>query len=211
MRNIISYLQLMWLMKSPPALFSRLFSFDWYRGMLEDWVAPFLQSEMNVLEVGCASGDFARMLSKRRLVISAVDRSSKMILNAKKIHSDVKYTQADSTNLPYPDHSFDLVLAASLINVVDSPLKVLNEMKRVCRNSGIVSILVPAQSFTDEDALRYVEVELLTGLSKAAFMTWHRLARKMDTKTLLNDFSKCGLTDISTRYLLNGMGCLYFR
>jgi len=35
MNNIIGNLQLMWLMMSPPALFSRLFGLPWYRDTLD--------------------------------------------------------------------------------------------------------------------------------------------------------------------------------
>ncbi len=205
MNKMISYLQLLWLLKSPSALFSRLFGLPWYRNTLEQWVSPILTPNAVVLEVGCAGGDFARSLAERGMNVSAVDRSSQMIAKAKQITSQVKFDQADAAKLPFPDRHFDAVLAASLINVVDSPIAVLTEMHRVCRNGGIVSVLVPTQTFSEADAKRYIEVANLTGFSGSAFSTWHRLGRKMDANLLCENFKECGMKNITTNYLLGGM------
>ena len=205
MNRILGYLQLIWLMKSPPALFSRLFGLPWYRGMLEQWVAPVLIPNAAVLEVGCAAGDFSRALSERGMQVWGVDLSSKMLAKAQQVSSRVQFQRADATSLPFPDKSFDVVLAASLINVVDSPRAVLAEMRRVCAEGGVVSVLAPVLSFLDTDAKRYIEAEHLTGLSGAAFSAWHHLARKMDAEILQGHFIDCGLTDVLTETLLGGM------
>jgi ubiquinone/menaquinone biosynthesis C-methylase UbiE len=205
MKNIIGYLQLMWLMKSPPALFSRLFGLPWYRNMLEQWIAPILTPDAKVLEVGCAGGDFSRSLAERNMKVWAADRSSRMLEKAQQIPSPVQFKQADATRLPFPDQYFDVVLAASLINVVDSPRDVLAEMRCVCRAGGMVSVLVPNRLFSDADAKHYLEAEQLSGFSGTAFATWHRLGRKMDVDVLHGYFNDCGMTNITTKNLLGGM------
>ena len=205
MKKIISQLQLMWLMKSPPALFSRLFGLPWYRNTLEQWVAPILTSDAKILEVGCAGGDFSRSLAERNLEVWAVDRSSQMLARARQTPSPVQFKQADAMQLPFPDQHFDVVLAASLINVVDSPCAVLAEMRRVCREGGTVSILVPNHSFSNADAKHYLKAAQLTGFSNAAFTAWHRLARKMDAEVLHGYFEDCGMTGITSKKLLGGM------
>lgn len=203
MKSIIGNLQMMWLMRSPPALFSRLFELPWYRGMLEQWAAPLQKDDASVLEVGCAAGNFSRLLAQLNMRVSAVDSSAQMLARAQKTVSVVHFRQADAMRLPFPDQHFDIVLAASLLNVVDSPLAVLNEMRRVCREGGTVSVLVPDRSFSDEQAK--LAAELLTGLSRAAFLTWHRVARKMDADVLLGYFEECGMFKITSDNLLGGM------
>lgn len=202
---MIGHLQLLWLLKSPPALFSRLFGLHWYRNALEQWVAPILTPNAFVLEIGCAGGDFARSLGERGMNVCAVDKSSRMIAKAKQITSQVKFSLADATKLPFPDQHFDAVLAASLINVVDSPIAVLNEMLRVCRRDGTVSVLLPTRTFSDADAKRYVAGEKLTRFSSVAFMTWHHKGRKMDVNLLCENFKECSMKNITTSYLLGGM------
>ena len=205
MKKIIGFLQLIWLMKSPPALFSRLFGLPWYRNTLEQWVAPILAPHAKVLELGCASGDFSRLLAARNLVVSAVDRSAQMLAIARQTPDSVQFIQADAARLPYPDHYFDVVLAASLINVVDAPRAVIAEMRRVCRAGGTVSVLAPVQTFSNTDAKQYLEVEQLSGFSGVAFTTWHRLGRKMDAEVLRGYFEDCGMKDITSKNLLGGM------
>ena len=242
MKNLVAHLRMIWLMKSPPVLFSRLFELPWYRGMLEQWAAPLQKDDASVLEVGCASGDFSRLLAQRNNRVVGVDRSARMLDRAQKtasnghddyatpddktrhvrfphlnplpegeeinerlreFHVKVAFMQADAMQLPFADQHFDIVLAASLLNVVDSPLTALNEMRRVCRHGGIVSVLVPDRSFSDRDAR--LAAAQLTGFSRAAFLTWHRRGRKMDADDLRRYFEQCGMTDVSSISLLGGM------
>jgi len=205
MKNILAKFQLLWLLKSPPALFSRLFGLRWYRAMLELWVAPLLKPNARVLEIGCAGGDFARALAAQNMEVWAVDRSPNMIARAQQTPGPVKFKQADVMQLPYPDRHFDIVLAASLINVVDAPLAALAEMCRVCRAGGTVSVVVPDLAFTDADATRYLEAERLDGFSRTAFLAWHQRARKMEIDILLGYFRDCCTTNITTTLLLGGM------
>lgn len=205
MRNIIGTLQLLWLLKSPPALFSRLFSLHWYRNTLEQWVAPLHKPDAKVLEVGCAGGNFARVLAGLNMEVWAVDRSPEMIIKAQQTPGTVRFKQADAMQLPFPERHFDLVMVASLINVVEAPLAALSEMCRVCRVGGTVSVLVPNLAFTNEDAKHYLETEQLTGFSRAAFSTWHRLGKKMDIDGLQGYFKDSGMINVTTKLLLGGM------
>lgn len=198
-------LHLLWLLRSPPALFSSLFGLPWYRDMLEQWVAPLHKLNAKVLEIGCAGGDFSRALAAQNMQVWAVDRSPKMIAIAQQTPGTVRFKQADVMQLPFPEHHFDLVMAASLINVVDAPLAALSEMCRVCRAGGTVSVLVPNLAFTDEDAKHYLEMEQLTGFSRAAFSTWHRLGRKMEINVLQGYFKDSGMINVTTELLLGGM------
>ena len=203
MKNIIGYLQMIWLMSSPLALFSRLFELPWYRRMLEQWLEPVQKPDATVLEVGCAAGEFSRMLAEHNMRVSAVDRSEKMLSRAKLSTGAVHFHQADAARLPYPDQYFDIVMAASLLNAVDSPRSVLAEMRRVCREGGTVSVLVPDKSFSDSEA-KLVGKEL-SGFPRAAFLSWHRMAKKMDMNVLMNYFEDCGMQNITSKSLLGKM------
>ncbi len=205
MKNLIGKLQIMLLLKSPPALFSCLFGLPWYRNMLEQWASPLNKPNARVLDIGCAGGDFSRVLAAQSMAVWAVDRSFKMIAQAQKTPGIVQFKQADAMELSFPDQHFDIVLAASLLNVVDAPLVALTEMCRVCRVGGTVSVLVPNLKFTDADAKRYLDAEKLIGFSRAAFSTWHRLAKKIDVDVLQGCFKDCGMINITTRQLLGDM------
>ena len=205
MKNILSHLQVFWLMRHPPALFSRLFGLSWYRETFEQWIEPIQKTGSKILEVGCAGGDLSRLLAVRGMQVWAVDKSPVMLKEAQSATNAVHFKQADVSHLPFENQFFDSVLAASLLNVVNSPLEALTEMRRVCRPGGVISVLVPNQQFSDKDAMAYLEEKQLIGFSRAAFLTWHRLAKKMDAETVQRYFQNCGMEKTTTRFLLGGM------
>jgi phosphatidylethanolamine/phosphatidyl-N-methylethanolamine N-methyltransferase len=103
-----------------------------------------------VLEVGVGTG-----LSLPRFSlgvdVSAIDLSQDMLNQAqRRIESlrmrNVKLLKMDATRLEFPDNSFDRVYAAYFISTVPDPVKVLLEMKRVCRPGGYLIFLNHFQS-----------------------------------------------------------------
>ncbi|MCC6155664.1 MAG: methyltransferase domain-containing protein, partial [Candidatus Hydrogenedentes bacterium] len=53
---------------------------------------------------------------------------------------------ADSTNLPFRDASFDVVIASHIIEHLDSPEILLRECLRVLRSGGVLRVSCPSQS-----------------------------------------------------------------
>ena len=53
----------------------------------------------------------------------------------------VRLLQMDAVDLKFPDDSFDIVYAPYLISVVPDPVKVAQEMRRVCRSGGRIVFL----------------------------------------------------------------------
>lgn len=98
-----------------------------------------------LLEVGVGTGLSFPMLPKN-IEIAAIDLSQKMLDQAhKRVESlrmrNVKLTKMDATRLEFADNSFDRVLAAYFISTVPDPVKVVLEMKRVCRSGGYLVFL----------------------------------------------------------------------
>lgn len=205
--GVIGFLQLLCLLVWPPTLFSRLFSLPWYRQALEDWLLPGLQAleQPRLLEVGCAGGDFAKALATQPLAMFAVDRSLHMLARAQRSPGTVQFSQAEAEQLPFPDLSFDVVLAASVLNIVADPRLVLHEMHRVCRPGGVLTVLVPDCAFSRAEAVALADRAQLRGFSRAALLAWHRLGRKMDAGQLTGYFADCGLHHVSSRPILGGM------
>ena len=68
----------------------------------------------------------------------ATDFSEKCLERAKKNcrkYANVHFEKADIMHLDYPDHSFDAVVAANVIHLLDRPYKALHELERVCRQA----------------------------------------------------------------------------
>lgn len=49
---------------------------------------------------------------------------------------NMQFAQADILRLDYPDESFDTVVAANVIHLLDEPYRALHELERVCRTGG---------------------------------------------------------------------------
>ncbi len=88
-------------------------------------------------------------LSERGYITTAVDISEVMIATAKLNNANVDHLVVNVKKMPFLDGEFDDVIAASLINIIPDQLTALEEMKRVCKQGGIISVLVPMQGFND--------------------------------------------------------------
>ncbi len=101
--------------------------------------------EAQLLEVGVGTGLVIPLLP-RNIEITAIDFSQKMLNQTRKrlrslgIHN-VQLFKMDATHLGFPDNSFDRILAAYFISTVPDPVKVILEMKRVCRPGGYLVFL----------------------------------------------------------------------
>jgi len=105
-----------------------------------------LGSGMELLEVGVGTGLSLPVLP-RTIKVTGIDLSEKMLEVATKrlkregLTQNVHLMKMDATHLEFEDNSFDRVLAAYFISVVPEPVKVIAEMKRVCRPGGYLVFL----------------------------------------------------------------------
>ncbi|PID28050.1 MAG: methyltransferase type 11 [Candidatus Cloacimonadota bacterium] len=99
-----------------------------------------LNKNMKVLEIGTASGITARAVSDKVKDVSAVDFSEKMIEKAKSIteEKNISFAVMDAADLHYPDKSFDAVIIANVLHIVEKPENVLKEIKRVLKDDGMM-------------------------------------------------------------------------
>lgn len=113
-----------------------------------------------LLEVGVGTG-LSIPLLPRNIEITAIDFSQKMLgRTRKRLDSlaiyNVQLFKMDAMHLEFPDNSFDRILAAYFISTVSDPVKVVLEMKRVCRPGGNLVFLnhfqyeVPAIGFLEK-------------------------------------------------------------
>jgi phosphatidylethanolamine/phosphatidyl-N-methylethanolamine N-methyltransferase len=98
-----------------------------------------------VLEVGVGTG-INLALYPREATVTGIDYTAAMLEKAReraarKDAAPVRLLQMDAADLRFADDSFDIVYAPYLISVVPDPVKVAQEMYRVCRPGGRVIIL----------------------------------------------------------------------
>ncbi len=108
--------------------------------LLYSMINDSLKQDMHVLEIGTGSGMIARAISSTVKDVVAVDYSEKMIEECKNIeHSEnVTFKVQDSNSLEFTDNSFDAVIIANVLHIIDKPENTLNEIKRVLKDDGIL-------------------------------------------------------------------------
>ena len=99
-----------------------------------------------VLDVGCGTGSLTFELAAHPELreIRGIDFSPIFIEAAQERSNDprVVVEQADATDLPYPDHSFDRALAMLVLHFVPNTERAIAEMRRVVRPGGVVAATV---------------------------------------------------------------------
>jgi phosphatidylethanolamine/phosphatidyl-N-methylethanolamine N-methyltransferase len=104
-----------------------------------------IQPGERVLEVGVGTG-INLPLYPREAAVTGIDFSSSMLEKAReraarKDAAPVRLLQMDAADLKFADSAFDIVYAPYLISVVPDPVKVAQEMRRVCRPGGRIIFL----------------------------------------------------------------------
>ena len=97
-----------------------------------------------VLEVGCGIGVVASHLSgKYQWDVTGIDLDPEQIEIAKNDHTEseyLKFFEADTTELPFEDREFDLVLSFDVLHHIPDWDKALREISRVLGLTGLYLI-----------------------------------------------------------------------
>lgn len=98
-----------------------------------------------ILEVGVGTGINASLYPSH-CHVTGIDLSTSMLDKARERVArqglrNIRLLEMDAANLTFADNSFDIVYAPYLVSVVPDPVKVVKEMRRVCRPGGRIIIL----------------------------------------------------------------------
>ena len=100
------------------------------------------RAPLRILDVGTGDGTYAIEAARRGASVVAVDPSPAMLAAAKRrasaagVHIDLG--NASVTALPFPDASFDRVMAVTVLCFVEDPVRAIAEMARVTRPGGTI-------------------------------------------------------------------------
>lgn len=96
--------------------------------------------DKNILELATGTGLIAKNIVKYAKNIEATDFSPKMIEMAGKdnFSSKLHFSVQDACNLPYSEHTFDVVIISNALHIMPEPEKALREIRRVLKKDGIL-------------------------------------------------------------------------
>jgi len=112
----------------------------------------YLQPGQTIVDLGCGNGRLLQFLEKEAnnwhqpaFYYIGIDNSRNLLEEAKEKYPDRAFKYGDQTKIPLKDKSADILFTIRALHHVPSQkmqLKVLNEMKRVLKNNGILVITV---------------------------------------------------------------------
>jgi ubiquinone/menaquinone biosynthesis C-methylase UbiE len=90
-----------------------------------------------VLDLGCGSGRYTRVLKNFGANVVGVDPSEELLKIARKEIKNIDFLKKDSSNLPFKDNCFDMVFAGMVLHYVKDIESLFREVFRVLRPKGI--------------------------------------------------------------------------
>jgi SAM-dependent methyltransferase len=123
-------------------------------GLTEKFLADQINPNDSIIDVGCGSGRWARIADKYSKHVIGVDYQTRSIDIARSYDSNVEFVVADiNVDLSHYGY-FDLALVIHVLEHIDNPLILLNELRRCAKK---IIIEVPD---LESDALNYARVKM---------------------------------------------------
>jgi SAM-dependent methyltransferase len=106
-----------------------------------------------VLDLGCRDGALTRAYSEGNELVG-VDADREALEEAKKLGIETHWADLDGP-LPFPDESFDVVVAGELLEHLRDPARLVGEAQRVLRPGGTFVASVP-NAYRAKNRLRFL-------------------------------------------------------
>lgn len=118
---------------------------QFFTAVSEHNVAPLLDAASvraanRVLDAGCGPGNLSAAAATRGASVVGTDLSEVMVALARSRHPELEFRQADAERLPFPDGTFDAVVANLLIPHLPRPEAAMAELSRVLKPGGRLAV-----------------------------------------------------------------------
>ena len=164
-------------------------------------VAERISSSDEVLECACGTGMISVHIAAACKHLTATDFSDGMLDKTRERCRDISNVKVEKGNilqLDYPDESFDKVVAANVIHLLDTPEKALNELFRVCRKGG--EVIIPTYLVKQDRGISRLFVRIVNLFGT----TFHE---QFTEQTYKSFFEKLGYTDGTYDIVDGRMAC----
>lgn len=103
----------------------------------------WLPRRESVLEIGCSAGYFTNKLRQKAGRAFGVDINKELVNLAQQIYPAVKFMSHEPNILPFPEESFDTVVALEVIEHTDNEKEFIDEVYRVLAPGGLLILSTP--------------------------------------------------------------------
>lgn len=113
-----------------------------YEGV-EQSLAEFVDATPGprVLEVGCGTGVWLEYLARRHARVAGLEPSKEMLARARARVPDAELIEGTAERLPWPDASFDRVIAVNAFHHFDRKIEFIRQARRVLVPGGRLRII----------------------------------------------------------------------
>ncbi len=161
-------------------------------------VAAEVGPDDRVLECACGTGLITAAVAGQCSKLVATDYSEGMLKQTRKkcgSYPNVEIRTADILKLPFPDGSFDAVIAANVIHLLNDPYKALSELDRVCRPGG--KLIIPT----------YVNKDKAKGFDKTIDKAGADFKQEFTYESYRAFFAGAGYTKMRTKLIDGRVPC----
>ena len=107
-----------------------------------------LSDNLQILDAGCGTGFFTRIIAEQcKADVTGMDINEELLKGARRIAEqerlNIKFVKGDITDIPYENEVFDVVICDIMLECFEDITIPIREMKRVCKEGGIVTAIEP--------------------------------------------------------------------
>ena len=164
-------------------------------------VAERMSSNDNVLECACGTGMISVHIATKCRSLVATDFSQGMLAKSRKRCKNIKNIRVEKANilqLEYPNESFNKVVAANVIHLLDQPDIAISELIRVCKKGG--KIIIPTYIIMKEHGISTILIRLINHFTKTFLYQFNEQSYK-------NFFNKQGYSQIDFEVINGRTAC----
>ena len=94
---------------------------------------------MQVCDVGCGEGRFARQLAERGAVVTGIEPTVPLLAEARRRQPDGRFVEATAEAIPIASETFDLVVSYVMLIDVPDYRRAIHEMAQIPRRAAPLS------------------------------------------------------------------------
>lgn len=160
-----------------------------------------------IIDLGCGTGYYLFLLSNLpiKLNLTGFDFDKQALSEAKAtLSKKIKFITGDLHKMPFKDNSFDKAVASEVLEHVEDDEKVLKEIYRILKRSGVLTVSVPSIRYPFFwDPINFLLEYLFNTHIKNGFFSgfWSGHLRLYNLNQLRKKFEKVGFAVEETEEL----------